>query len=805
MPQPLPQRGAVLDLLSSDDRAFHYREIATKLGVDETSIQGLLRLLDDMAFDGVLVQRQGHRFKLGKKAVLGRGETREGSLSVNPRGFGFVSSVGFADDVFIPPESLRGAMHGDTVVVRVRSRSSRGTEGEIVEIKARGTTRIAGVLRRRGKSAWVEPDDTRVRGPVVLPREIDAIGPEGNSGNDGDAVVVSLTRFPESPEENPEGRIVAVLGRPGELNVEAAKVLVLAQIDEVHSDEAIREAEAYGDHVPEAMLEGREDLTGIPLPTIDPEDARDHDDAIWVERTAGGGYRAWIAIADVSSYVRPGTRLDDEAKKRGCSVYLPDRAIPMLPRALSSNLCSLLPDKIRLCLCVECELDAVGNVKKHRLVRGFMKSAAKLTYGGVARALGLSSNPAREPKAEAMRDDLRVALELSRILRSKRIKRGALDFDLPEAKVILDETGRPEDVLRRDRDPGVKKAYQLIEELMLLANEVVARWMVERDVPTIFRVHLPPDVTKLERLAAMCDALGVEFDLEASQDPKLLSDMLAKWADHPLASVLHMLLLRSMKQAVYDISNQGHFGLASKAYLHFTSPIRRYPDLVVHRGVHRVLLHEHVDRSATAKEQLAEAAVAASQAERKAMEVEREIVDLYRCVLMREKIGQELEGTVTAIVGSGAYVALDQPFVDVLVRTEDLGSDFYEVDDEGLRVVGKRSGDVVALGDRMRVEITDAAILRRSVYGRRIGGELARERRRGAGGREGRRGSARGGRAGDGHRGSGRSDRAHGKQGRRHEGSRRDREKSRGSQQGKGKAGKPARGGRAKNKGRRRR
>jgi ribonuclease R len=746
MPQPLPPKSAVIDLLSTDDRAFHYREIATKLRVDETGIQGLLRLLDDMAFDGMLVQRGGHRFKLGKKATQGRGETREGTLSVNPRGFGFVASVGSSEDVFVPPEALAGALHGDTVIVRVRARGSRGAEGEIVEIKSRGATRVGGVLRRKGKGAWVEPDDTRIRGPIVLAQEVDAQGPEGNSGSDGDAVIVRLTRFPERPDENPEGTLEAVLGRPGELQVEARKVLLLAQIDELHPDASVREAEAYGDHVPEAMLQGREDLTSIPLPTIDPEDARDHDDAVWVERTDSGGYRVWIAIADVSSYVRPGMSLDDDAKKRGCSVYLPDRAIPMLPRALSSNLCSLLPDKIRLCLCVEAEIDAGGSVKKHRLIRGFMKSAAKLTYGGVARALGLSSNPAREPKAEAMRDGLRVAYELARVLRGKRMKRGALDFDLPEAKVVLDEAGQPEDVLRRDRDPGVKKAYQLIEELMLLANEVVARWMVEREIPTVFRVHLPPDPTKLEKLAAMCETLGVEFDLDASQDPKLLSDMLKKWAEHPLSHVLHMLLLRSMKQAVYDVTNQGHFGLASKAYLHFTSPIRRYPDLVVHRSVHRALLREPIDRSASGLEVLAGAALAASQAERNAMEVERQIVDLYRAVLMRERLGEKLEGTVTAVVGSGVFVALDQPFVDVLVRSEDLGGDFYEIDDDGLRAIGKRSGDVVALGDRAMVEITDVAILRRTVYGRRLfeGGAHRGDARHGGRGRERGRGRGRG-------------------------------------------------------------
>jgi ribonuclease R len=309
------------------------------------------------------------------------------------------------------------------------------------------------------------------------------------------------------------------------------------------------------------------------------------------------------------------------------------------------------------------------------------------------------------------------------------MKRGALDFELPEAKVILDETRAPVDVVRRATDAGVKKAYQLIEELMLLANETVARWCQEKDIPTIYRVHQPPDEQKLDRFAAMCDALGIEFDPEDTRDPRKLSELLKSFSDHPLAPVLNSLLLRSMKQATYDVANVGHFGLASKAYLHFTSPIRRYPDLVVHRTVHDVLEGRAVRRDSEAREKLAEAALASSIAERRSMEVERAIVDLYRTFMMKDHVGERFEGTVTAVVGSGLFVQLDNPFVDVMVRLEDLGQDRYEVDDDALRVVATRSGDVIALGDRLLVEVVDAAILRRTVYARRIGGEGDGKRR----------------------------------------------------------------------------
>jgi ribonuclease R len=320
-----------------------------------------------------------------------------------------------------------------------------------------------------------------------------------------------------------------------------------------------------------------------------------------------------------------------------------------------------------------------------------------------------------------MRGDLQVMWDLARQLRARRMRRGALDFDLPEAKVVLDaESGVPLAVQKRAHDPGVAKAYHLIEELMLLANETVARFLVERDVPAVFRDHAPPDEAKLDRFATMCAELDVQFELEDALDPKRLSAFLKKIAAHPQRQVLHMLLLRAMKQAVYDVVNVGHFGLASPAYLHFTSPIRRYPDLVVHRAVKAVLRGEAIDRTPEGREVLRLAAVTASERERAAMEVEREVVDLYRALLMRSHVGAIYEGTVTGIVGTGVFVNVDDPFVDVLVRMESLGPDRYEIDDEKLRVIGARSGDRIGFGDRMLVEIEDVSVIRRTVYGRRV-------------------------------------------------------------------------------------
>lgn len=721
----LARRDDVLNLLAVQRRALHVNEIATRLGVPEGMYAALHRLLDDLAYDGSVVALTGQRFRLSGRQVESRKTSCEGYLSVNPRGFGFVSAPGLSDDVFIPPESMKGALHGDLVEVHIATRSRRGLEGEVARVVKRRAERIAGTLRRRGKSAWLEPDDARIRGPIVIR------GDEALAGEDGAAAVATITRFPELWDENPEAKIEAILGDPGDPNVEVAKILLREGIEDEPPRAAAAEAEAFGDHVPHGVLTGRVDLTGVPLPTIDPEDARDHDDAVWVVQNPDGSYKAWIAIADVSHYVRPGTALDEAALSRGNSIYLPDRALPMLPRALSSNLCSLLPDVIRLCLCVEIDLDPTAAVTSYRIVEGYMKSAAKLTYPGVARALGFTPNPPRSPEAEAVRADLQVAWDLARLLRGRRMRRGALDFDLPEPKVVLDiETGTPLAVQKRAHDPGVAKAYHLVEELMLLANETMARFLVEHDVPTVFRDHAPPDEAKLDRFANLAAELDLKFELDDALDPKRLSAVLKKIAAHPQKQILHMLLLRAMKQAVYDVVNVGHFGLASPAYLHFTSPIRRYPDLLVHRAVKAVLRGEPIDRTPEGREVLRAAAVTASECERKGMDVEREVVDLYRALYMRDHIGSIHEGTVTSLVGSGLFVNVDDPFIDVLVRMESLGPDRYEIDEEGLRVVAARSGDRIAIGDRMLVQIEDVSVIRRTVYGRRVAdGEEAAPRR----------------------------------------------------------------------------
>jgi ribonuclease R len=709
MPAPLPTRVEIVKSLQGESKALHAGVIAKRCGVEKASYRVFVELLGQLVVDGTLERDAGKRFRVSRPRRSN--ESWVGMLSAHPRGFGFVAASG-KPDVYVPPEAMAGALHGDTVSIEVTGKNARGTEGRVAAVTARRNPRVAGLLRRKRKSAWLEPDDTRVRGPIIL---VDGF----RDAEDGVAAVAEICRFPETPDENPEAIVVAVLGRPGEAQVEVTKIKIREQIEEEHPLAAISEAESLALGARRLTTTNRRDLRAVNLLTIDPKDARDHDDAVYAEKIKGGT-RVYIAIADVSHYVTAGSELDAEAQKRGCTIYLPDRAIPMLPQLLAADLCSLLPDQERYCLCVIADLDADGRVKRFEVVEGLMRAAAMITYASAARTLGFTDEPPLSPAAEAFKKELKLLAGVTAKLRQARMKRGALNLDLPEPQIELNDEGRPTSVLRRAQDPGVKRTYQIVEELMLLANELVARWLGERESPAIYRVHGRPDEQKLERLGMVAEALGAPVDLEELQDPKGLARWMKQIAKLDKKSVLEGLLLRSLKQAVYDIVNIGHFGLASDAYLHFTSPIRRYPDLIVHRTIKQILRGDKPDRSPAATEQLRNAATTSSFRERAAMSVEREVVDLYRALYARDLLGEMLEGTVTALVGGGMYLNVDAPFIDVMIPFEGLGPDRYELSEDELSFVGTRSGDTISLGDKVLFEIEDVSILRRTVYGRRI-------------------------------------------------------------------------------------
>lgn len=714
----LPSADDIHALLSGFKRALHPRELASRLEISPDDYQHLVETLDQLEVDGAIKVLPGGRVRAltlrGNQRTPNsppREESWEGDIAVHPKGFAFVTASG-KDDVFIPPDAVYEALHRDRVRVRVTGRSRKGLEGVVAEVLERRNTRIPGVIKLRRKSAWLEPDDSRIRGPILLSGDV------GNA-KDGDAAVVDIIRFPQFADELPEGQVVEILGPQGDPQTEVKKILLREGVSEVHSPETLQNAEQMAHRLRANRLGTRRDLRHIPLPTIDPEDARDHDDAIWVERS-GEGYRVYIAIADVSEYVRADSPLDEEARARGCTIYLPDRAIPMLPRALAGDLCSLLPEQDRFCLCVIAELDRGGQVKDFEIVEGLMRSSAKLTYDGVARALGLDPESPQSPQAETMKDDLQVLQELAEKLRKNRMRRGALDLDLPEARVLLDETsGAPIEVKKRATRPGLKKAYSLVEEMMLLANELVARWLSERNVPAIYRVHGKPDEEKLERLASLTKDLNLNIEMSDLLEPLGAAKFLSRIQNHERKYVLEMLMLRSLKQAVYDVDNIGHFGLASERYVHFTSPIRRYPDLRVHRQIKALLRGGGIDRSDEAIDDLKAAADESSKKERAAMEIEREVQNLYRAIYMKGHIGDEYEGRISGLSGAGLYVSIEDPCVDVLIPFEDIGPDEYELDEQELGVFGSRSGEKLMLGDLLELTITDVGIMRRTVYAKR--------------------------------------------------------------------------------------
>ena len=469
----------------------------------------------------------------------------------------------------------------------------------------------------------------------------------------------------------------------------------------------------------------RTDLRHVPFTTIDPETARDFDDAVAIESLPGGGSRLWVAVADVSHYVREGSPIDNEARKRGCSLYLPNRAIPMLPEPLSAHLCSLVPEEDRLAMVARIDLDGNADVVETDFSAAIIHSRARLDYPGVAAALGGDVRGKRR-KYEPFLPALRHMDSVARQMRAKRLERGSLDFDLPEPFVELDhdDPRLVRDIRKARRDPGERQAYSMIEEFMLAANEAVAASFRDRGENAVWRIHDAPDPGRLEQFATLAAHYGITIDVDEARTPRGLRRVLEKLRGHVAEKPLSFALLRSLKQATYDVVNVGHFGLASRDYLHFTSPIRRYPDLIVHRllkvrlaglgkpsgGWKSAAVQEPPDRT-----ELQRMASEASFAERSKMQAEREVVDIYRAYFMRDRIGDVFDGTISGVMGFGVFVVIDEPFIEGLVRVEALSDDYYIFDEVTARLVGRRSGRTFALGDTVKVEVQSVSVVRRKI------------------------------------------------------------------------------------------
>ncbi|HET8723724.1 MAG TPA: ribonuclease R, partial [Anaeromyxobacteraceae bacterium] len=606
-------------------------------------------------------------------------------------GFGFLARTDRqGPDLFVAPGDGGKAVDGDLVRFEIVA-GRRGQQGVVVEVVERGRRMLLGAYAARGRESFVVPVDDQL--PPVVPVD------ETRLVRNGEVAKVWLDAGPGPLA----GRVVDRVASPSAPATEVLRTAYAHGFADVFPADVEAEAEATPDRVRPEDRAGRRDLTRLPLVTIDGEDARDFDDAVHVEKLPGKGYRLVVAIADVSHYVRPGRPLDAEALRRGTSVYFPGTVLPMLPERLSNGICSLNPEVERLCMVADMRFDATGTPGPAEVYPAVMRSAARCTYTEVARVLDGERVPHREFLREAF---VRMG-ELQEILGGVRRRRGSIDFDLPESRVVLGEDGGVLAIEKRPRN----RAHRIVEEFMLAANEAVARWFGERDLPTIYRVHGLPDEDKLRTFLDLARAQG--FDVpEGDTGPLALADLLDRLAGHPQQRALHQLLLRAMMQAVYSPENIGHFGLAAEHYLHFTSPIRRYPDLVVHRLVRDALRGPpgRVPRPG----ELERIALQASDRERAAMKAERDVAAYYAALFMADRIGERSPGTVSAVVEFGLFVQMRRWNVEGLVKAEDLGPGF-ELDPEGHALVQARTGRAFRVGDEVEVQVAASDPARRRI------------------------------------------------------------------------------------------
>lgn len=684
-------------LLNSRGKPLSGRQILAGFQLSRDERQQALRLLDAMVEQGLV-----RRARKGLYVLPDAAHMMVGRVAVHRKGYGFVvPEEGEASDVFIPARFLRDVMDGDRVAVHVQRTSRGGFEGRIVRILERAHQTIVGTFRPGSGHGMVLPQDPALSQPILLS------SPPPPDLKPGYLVVASIEHYPQA-QQYPRGRVAEVLGDPADPRVEILAIAHKYDLPREFSPAVQKEVRSIAPDVSAEDLDGREDLRARSFVTIDGETAKDFDDAVAVFREADGNIRLWVAIADVAYYVEPDSALDRDALDRGTSVYFPGTCLPMLPEALSNGICSLNPQVDRLVLTAEMLFDGRGNRLSARFYPGVIRSRARLTYRGVAAALG-GEQVEHPDLSKALLSDLNVMAELAMRLQTMRYRRGSLDFDLPEPEIVLDLQGRPDQIIRAERT----LAHRIIEEFMLAANEAVASFLEDRKVPLLYRIHEPPDAEKLATFQAFLAHFNVGLVLTGDEvAPGVLQEALEAVRERPEERMVNQFLLRSMKQARYDADNVGHFGLASDCYCHFTSPIRRYPDLVVHRILRKVLAGSKETLSHLKLEKLGELT---SHRERRAMEAEREIIALKRCQFMADKVGRVFEACVADVQPFGIFVELKDIFVEGLVHISALHDDYYEFDEELHRLVGQRRRKIFRIGDELTVRLVKVDIDRREL------------------------------------------------------------------------------------------
>ena len=666
------------------------KELALLLNIPKEQRRELQRVIDHLLEEG--------KISMSRKGKLGRPETfsEAGIYSGHPKGFGFVAIEGREQDVFVPREKTKGAMHGDKVLVVIEQESDGGrrAEGSIVRILEHANQELVGLYEKNGGFGFVIPDNPRISRDIFIPQGCDAGAVTGHK------VIVKIKDYGNSPDKKPEGVITSILGHMNDPGVDILSIVKAYGLPEEFPPEVMAQLEEIPDAVREEDKAGRKDLRALPTVTIDGEEAKDLDDAITLEKTEQG-YRLGVHIADVTHYVREGSPLDREALKRGTSVYLTDRVIPMLPHKLSNGICSLNQGEDRLALSCIMEINDKGVVLGHEIAETLIRVDRRMTYTAVNAIITDDDSETKEKYKEFV--DLFLQMkELSQLLRKRRQERGAIDFDFPESKILLDAKGRPIEIKPYERNAATK----LIEDFMLMANETVAEDYYWQEMPFLYRIHEKPDEEKMAKLGTFINNFGYTLRMPGGEvHPKELQKLLEKIEGTPEEALLSRLMLRSMKQAKYSTLNSGHFGLAAKYYTHFTSPIR-YPDLQIHRII-KECLHGNMDARKTAhfEKILPEVAVQTSALERRADEAERETDKMKKVQYMEHYIGEEFEGVISGVTNWGFYVELPNT-VEGLVHVNELRGDYFVFDEAHYELVGEMTRKTYKLGQTIRVRVT---------------------------------------------------------------------------------------------------
>ena len=701
----LISRENVLTLMNHEDyKAMGYKDMLYLFALHNKKEKKALKEI----LHGLLEENKVMQNKKGKYILPDPDKYVKGTLQGHAKGFGFVipeDSI-FGTDIFISPADLMDAMDGDKVLVKInrKSGSNKSAEGEIIQIIERKSQLIVGTYEDNRNFGFVVPDNKKIFRDIYIPKS------STGDAKTGDKVVVEITVWP-SANRSPEGKIRELLGHQKDIGIDILSIVREHNIPDDFPSEVKDQLHTIPSAVGENEIRNRKDLRQIKMVTIDGADAKDLDDAVSIEKLPNGNYKLGVHIADVSYYVREGSAIDKEALDRGTSVYLLDRVIPMLPRELSNGICSLNAKVDRLAFTCQMEIDKNGKVVQHEIFKSVINVRERMTYDDVTEIV-VHNNEELKAKYKDLVEDFKDMEELAQILREKRrMRRGAIDFDFPEAKILLDERGKPVGVEVRERTIS----HRLIEEFMLVCNETIAEHMFWTELPFVYRVHEEPKSEKIQALSEFIRTFGYSIHYQDTIHPSVLQKLLEDVSGKQEEALISRLTLRSMQQARYYEENLGHFGLSAQYYTHFTSPIRRYPDLIIHRIISEMLENKLTDkRIEKLEKKIGEMAKQCSQRERRAELAERDVDDLKKCEYMRTKIGEEYEGIISSVTSFGFFVELENT-VGGLVRVQTIDDDYYIYDDKKHSFIGEHTKNIYKLGDKVEIVVHKADMTTRQI------------------------------------------------------------------------------------------